>query len=218
MGLEATCAATLDGERSRGKALLETTELLFRPTTGGARARVPLGEVEAVTVAGKILTVKWSGGTLALELGDDAARWAEKIRNPPSRLAKLGVKPDSRVALVGDFGFDPSFEGELAAGGAGAGDAAATVRTPVDVLFYAPTTRAALDRIAALSKRLDPAGALWIVRPKGKDTPITETDTRRAGLAAGLVDVKVAAFSSTHTAAKFVIPLAKRRSPRSLAR
>jgi hypothetical protein len=31
-----------------------------------------------------------------------------------------------------------------------------------------------------------------------------------AGHAAGLVDVKVVAFSETHTAEKFVIPVAKR--------
>jgi hypothetical protein len=213
MGLAAWCAATLDGETSRGEALLETNEVLFR---GDFRARVPLSEVKGVIVAGDTLTLKWRGGTLALELGAAAQKWAEKIRSPPSRLAKLGVKPGSRVALVGDFGFDAAFESELAEGGAN--DAAVTSRTPVDVLFYAPTTRAALARIAALSKRLHPAGALWIVRPKGKDTPVPETDTRKAGLAAGLVEVKVAAFSATHTAEKFVIPVARRRRVASLAR
>ena len=147
----------------------------------------------------------------ALELGGDAETWAAKIKNPPSRLSKLGVKPASRVALVGDFAFDESFERELGMGGSA--DAAATVRGPVDLLFYAPATPTALNRIAALSKRLGPAGAIWIVRPKGKDTPITEDATRRAGLAAGLVDVKVAAFSATHSALKFVIPLAKRPHP-----
>jgi hypothetical protein len=211
MGLEATCAAVLDGEKARGKALLETTELLFR---GAVRARVPFADVQRVAVAGKTLTIEWAGRKLALELGDAAGRWAEKIKNPPTRLTKLGVKPGARVALVGDFGFDASFERELAAAGAddAGADASASARTRVDVLFYAPTTRAALVRIPALSKRLEPAGALWIVRPKGKDTPVTETDTRKAGLAAGLVDVKVAAFSSTHTAEKFVIPVAKRAS------
>ena len=213
MGLAAWCAATLDGETSRGEALLETNEVLFR---GDFRARVPLSEIKGVTVAGDTLTLRWRGGTLALELGAAAQKWAEKIRSPPSRLTKLGVKPGSRVALVGDFGFDAAFESELAEGGAN--DAAVTSRTPVDVLFYAPTTRAALARIAALSKRLDPAGALWIVRPKGKDTPVPEADTRKAGLAAGLVEVKVAAFSATHTAEKFVIPVARRRRVASLAR
>ena len=207
MGLEAACAATLDGESSRGKALLETTDVIFR-STSGARLRVPLSEIKGVTVVGETLTLRWRGGTLALELGAAAERWAEKIKHPPSRLDKLGVKPGARLALVGDFAFDPTFEDELGTGGAG--DAAATTRTPVDVLFYAPATPAALSRVAALSKRLDPAGALWIVRPKGKETSITEDATRRAGLAAGLVDVKVAAFSATHSALKFVIPVAKR--------
>jgi hypothetical protein len=210
MGLEATCAATLDGARSRGKALLETSELIFR-AGAGTSARVPFGEIERVEVAGKTLTLEWAGRKLALELGADAEVWAAKIRNPPSRLSKLGVKPASRIALVGDFGFDETFEGEL--GLRDSADAAATVRGLVDVLFYAPATAAALSRVAALSRRLDPAGAIWIVRPKGKDTPITEDATRRAGLAAGLVDVKVAAFSATHSALKFVIPLAKRPHP-----
>jgi hypothetical protein len=206
MGLEAACRATLDGESSSGKALLETSEVVFR---GDFRARVPLNELESVSVAGKTLTLKWRGGALALALGADlATKWAAKIQSPPSRLAKLGVKRGVRVALVGDFSFDADFEAELTMGGDG--DAAATARTPVDVLFYAARTPHALERIPMLAKRLHPSGALWIVRPKGRDTLVTEAATREAGLAAGLVDVKVAAFSPTHSALKFVIPLAKR--------
>jgi hypothetical protein len=206
MGLEATCRATLAGQSSRGKALLETTELLFR---GDFRARVPLAEVKDLTVTEQTLAVCWPGGTLTLELGSVAARWADKIRTPPSRLDKLGVKANSRVALVGRFTFDDTFVTELGARTASVRVGAA--RTLVDLLFFAPTTRVDLDRIATLARRLQPAGALWIVRTKGKDTPVTETDTRSAGLAAGLVDVKVAAFSATHTAEKFVIPVARRK-------
>jgi hypothetical protein len=204
MGFEATCRATLDGEAGRGKAQLESTELTFR---GDFNARVPLGDVQAVTVAGKTLTLKWRGRVLALELGEAAAKWAEKIRNPPSRLQKLGVKPGMRVAMVGRF--DGGFAAELTA--AGATVVAPTSKAPVDILFYALTAPPDLDRIAGLVKRLDQAGALWTLRPKGKDTPVTESETRSAGLRAGLVDVKVAAFSATHTAEKFVIPLAKRK-------
>jgi hypothetical protein len=50
---------------------------------------------------------------------------------------------------------------------------------------------------------------IWTVTPKGK-SGIKDTDVMAAGKAAGLVDVKVAAFSPTHTAAKFVIPKAQR--------
>ena len=50
-------------------------------------------------------------------------------------------------------------------------------------------------------------GALWVVRPKGAKTEVTEGATQQAGLEAGLVDVKVVSFSDTHTAEKFVFRL-----------
>jgi hypothetical protein len=203
MGLEADCRGTFEGAAARGKALLETSELVFRAAS--VRARVPLTEVKTVTVAKGTLTLRWPGGTLALELGAAAEKWAAKIENPPSRLDKLGVKPGLRAALVGRFDFDPTFAAEVEA------RAAVAAKGTVDLLFYAVVAPPDLERLPTLVKRLDPAGALWLVRPKGKDTPVTEGATRAAALAAGLVDVKVAAFSATHTAEKFVIPLAKRR-------
>ena len=48
-----------------------------------------------------------------------------------------------------------------------------------------------------------------MIRPKGTKA-ITEAATMAAGKAAGLVDVKVVKFSETHTAEKFVIPVAAR--------
>lgn len=42
---------------------------------------------------------------------------------------------------------------------------------------------------------------------------ITEAETMAAGKRAGLVDVKVVSFSETHTAEKFVIPVAQRSRP-----
>jgi hypothetical protein len=53
------------------------------------------------------------------------------------------------------------------------------------------------------------AAALWIVYPKGQKQ-ITENDVLAAGRKSGLKDVKVVGFSATHTALKFVIPLAER--------
>jgi hypothetical protein len=45
-----------------------------------------------------------------------------------------------------------------------------------------------------------------VVYPKGKQE-ITENDVLKAGRQAGLVDTKVALFSDTHTALKFVVPV-----------
>jgi hypothetical protein len=51
-----------------------------------------------------------------------------------------------------------------------------------------------------------------VIRPKGRPE-ISERSVMAAGKAAGLVDVKVVAFSSTHTAEKFMIPVANRHLP-----
>ena len=48
-----------------------------------------------------------------------------------------------------------------------------------------------------------------MVYPKGQKH-ITENDILAAGRKSGLKDVKVVAFSATHTALKFVIPVSNR--------
>ncbi len=78
-----------------------------------------------------------------------------------------------------------------------------------DAIFLGVTREAELSRLAKLKASLKPNGALWIIRPKGRPE-ISERATMAAGKAAGLVDVKVVGFSPTHTAEKFVIPVAQR--------
>lgn len=68
-----------------------------------------------------------------------------------------------------------------------------------------------------LEERLEPSGSLWVVLPKKPfadelSFPFHWSDVQRAGLAAGLVDNKVAAFSARLTSIRFVIPLARRKS------
>jgi hypothetical protein len=67
----------------------------------------------------------------------------------------------------------------------------------------------------ALEKRLTPAGSLWVVFPKKPfmkemSFPYNWGDVQQAGLSAGLVDNKIAAFSPRLTSIRFVIPLARR--------
>jgi ABC-type sugar transport system substrate-binding protein len=77
------------------------------------------------------------------------------------------------------------------------------------LIFFGADTAAELKRVRALAKALAASGALWIVYPKGRKD-ITEVGVIHAGRAAGLKDVKVVGFSATHTALRFVIPVAKR--------
>jgi hypothetical protein len=57
---------------------------------------------------------------------------------------------------------------------------------------------------------LTPAGGVWVVSVKGKAATVKDAEVIIAGRAAGLVDMKVTAFSPTHTALKFVRPAGKR--------
>ena len=52
-------------------------------------------------------------------------------------------------------------------------------------------------------------GAIWVVYPKGRQD-IREVDVIAAGKSAGFTDNKVCRFSETHTALRFVIPIARR--------
>ncbi|MBV8067185.1 MAG: DUF3052 family protein, partial [Candidatus Eremiobacteraeota bacterium] len=65
-------------------------------------------------------------------------------------------------------------------------------------------------RLANAAEHLEPNGALWVFHPKGKGASPTDADVRQAGLAAGLVDNKISAYTDSHTATRFVIPVAKR--------
>ena len=66
-----------------------------------------------------------------------------------------------------------------------------------------------------LEKQLTPSGSLWAVFPKKPfmeelGFPFLWLDVQKAGLAAGLVDNKIAAFSARLTSIRFVIPVARR--------
>jgi hypothetical protein len=217
MGREAACRARLDGKSVPGKALLETSELIFRSTVRGQlRVAVPFKEMTAVSASASDLTVVWGGGRLVLHLpaAAEAKAWAERIRNPPSRLEKLGVKSTSRVALVGGAATTPelrAFIDEVKARGATVLKSPPPATAGAEVIvFLTAETPADLQQIARLTPALRAGGTLWLLRSKGASAAVTEAEVRKAGRAAGLVDVKVAAFSATITADKFVVPLAAR--------
>jgi hypothetical protein len=203
MGQEAVCEATFGGKTTSGKARLETDMLYFRSSE--IKLSIPFKAMTKVAVRGETLAIASPEGSVSLHLGNAAAKWANKILHPPSRLDKLGVKQEWRASAIGVD--DRAFLGELErrVGSLSIG----RVTKPADAIFFGATRAAQLIRLEKLKAALKPNGAIWVVRPKGRPE-ISEQAVMAAGKAAGLVDVKVVNFSVTHTAEKFVIPLAKR--------
>lgn len=202
MGQEAKCTLRIGNNVSRGTTLLESTEIIFR---GDSRLVFPFREMKSVEAVNGELRFKFSGGLARFDLGPQAEKWAHKILHPPTLLDKLGVKPGMSVAVltIEEKSFEPQLEKR------GARISKAKPQKNSDLIFFGAKETSDLKQIPALVKFLKPAGALWVVYPKGRKE-ITEVDVISAGRSAGLKDVKVCSFSATHTALKFVIPLARR--------
>jgi hypothetical protein len=201
MGQELACSVLSNGKSHRGKALLESNEILFR---GDLRLKIPLASIKKVEAGEGKLNVRTKDALYVFDLGPKAEKWRDRIANPKSLLDKLGVKPGDSVSLQGSFSAD--FLADLKKQGAviGRGKSAAP-----SWIFLAADSVADLANVKSAAGALKNSAALWIVYRKGQKS-ITEHDVRGAGLRAGLTDIKVASFSPTHTALKFVIPVAER--------
>jgi hypothetical protein len=197
MGQELDCKARLRRKAAmEGRAYLETDYILFR---GPERFKINFGELTGVKAESGVLKLEFDGGPAELELGAAAEKWARKILNPPSLMDKLGVKAELTVRLIGGFGeFEPDFRKQIAER-----KALAVVRGKCSLLFFGAARSRELERIRKLKASLEPGGCLWVIYPKGVPE-IKETEVIEAGRAAGMKDVKVAGFSATHTALKFV--------------
>jgi hypothetical protein len=202
MGSEARCTVRHGRTRAEARVLLESAELVVR---GDLRLKIPFPEMKKVRAANGRLEIAWSEGTTILELGAQAETWAKKIASPKSLIDKLGVKPGQRVVVVGIE--DEEFSRQLHERTANV--SSGRVVKGCAMIFLGATSTKDLARLATAARAIERAGAIWVVWPKGKPA-LREDDVRAAALASGLVDVKVAAFSATHSALKLVIPLAKR--------
>jgi hypothetical protein len=200
MGRDAIGTVRIGDRTGESKVLLETDELILR---GAVKARVPFKALTAIEPGPDGLRLSWPGGTVTVELPEaEASRWADRITNPPSLLDKLGIA-DGTAVVVLDVA-DEVFRAELA------GRKVKVRRSgPADVVLWGVDEPADLARLPALIDWIHPAGALWAVWAKGRKE-LNENHVREAALDAGLVDVKVARFSDTHSALKLVVPKAKR--------
>jgi hypothetical protein len=204
VGNEAVCTVRYEGKLSEGKALLETNEIIFRG--GDFRLKIAFKEITSLDASDGELSLGYNGTVAVFELGREAEKWATKIRNPRGLMDKLGVKAGMSVAVLGVQ--DDDFESQL--------DARDVVRIEgeqrdLDIVFYGADDVDDLVRLPALRSAIKPAGAVWVVSPKGKAARIKDVDVMAAAHDAGLVVPKVASFSDTHTALKLVIPVGDRK-------
>jgi hypothetical protein len=133
-------------------------------------------------------------------------RRPERDYSGRSLFEKLGVFAEAHVALVGRHSetFTTALNERLAKA------ASLSLRTNYDLIFVHVDAPRDLMRLTRASAYLRPNGALWVFHPKGPGASPHDAEVRAAGLAAGLVDNKISAYTDSHTATRFVIPLKNR--------
>lgn len=118
---------------------------------------------------------------------------------------KLGIKAGQRISVLGVESAE--FLTEL------------TTRVPdysrgklakdADQIFFSAESKQDLASLQSMANSIQRSGAVWVVYPKGQKH-IREIDVIAAAKSAGLIDNKVCSFSTTHTALRLCIPIAKR--------
>ena len=134
-------------------------------------------------------TAGYSGTPLARKLGIKAGHTVALIDEPPELRDLLAPLPD-----------DVTFRTDLRA------------KPDLVIAFFIERSRLE-SRLPALARAIHPAGGLWLAWPKKSSGVTTDLDgntIRELGLAAGVVDIKVAAISETWSGHRFAHRLADR--------
>src|SRR5262245_14883941 len=128
-----------DITRERAKVHLDSRAL---QVSGRPRIEVTFAEVERIEVKAGQLLLSTPRGLLAIQAGDEAAAWADKIRTPPTRAKKLGLRAGQRVAISGLD--DPGLASEIESCGA----ALAPLKSGLQVIFLGAESSEDLARLA----------------------------------------------------------------------
>ncbi|MDP9338622.1 MAG: hypothetical protein M3P45_07115 [Acidobacteriota bacterium] len=209
MGKELRCRVEFGKKKSEGKAMLESSEIVFR---GDFRLKIPFSTIQSAKVVNGELELRTPEGVAKFELGPGTAeKWCGKILHPKTRIEKLGIKTGARVVMLGFSEEDQGFLEEL--------DertkmvSTVFVKADTEWVFLKAETKPELKQLSKIAKGMRGVAAVWVVYPKrnsAEGQKITEGDVLSAGRGVGLKDVKVVGFSATHTALKFVIPVSQR--------
>lgn len=118
---------------------------------------------------------------------------------------KLGVKPDSVIALSGA---PPGFEKRLGRLPEGT-TLRRQIRGTCDLIVWFTDSRRDLERrVGRMRDAISDGGSLWIAWPKrasGVRSDITQNDVRAVGLAAGLVDYRICSIDDTWSGLRFAL-------------
>lgn len=193
MGRKVLCHAALGSERGEVTAMLEGTGILIR---GEFKADLSTDGMRGLKADGGSLVASTEFGPLMIELGAaEAAKWVEKLLNPPSLAKKLGLAEGTPVYVDGKHAVVLE---EV--------EAAAAKQVPVrdaQLLFLVVESPSGIERLGALARARAAGSHLWVLRRKGKAAPVAESQIMQAARNLGLSPTKTAAWSAEWAADRY---------------
>lgn len=200
MGREVETNVRCGGESAVCKVLLECGEIVLR---GAIKRRFKFDAISKLAVRGGKLNFRCDPEDVAIQLGDSAETWLDTIRNPRTRVQKLGVAVGQQVCTLGSVESGACDEITSATGSA----PRTRLARGCDLVLYFADDAGDLDRLKRIKEALADGGAIWVLWPKGRRDFAHELVVA-AARAAGLVQTKSMGFSDMRTGLRLVRPKA----------
>ena len=207
MGKELVTTVRIGQEAGECRVLLEADELICR---GEPKRRFLHAKMADLAVADGWLEFRYEGQHVQVQLGEQASAWLEAIRNPRTRMQKLGVSAGTSVCVLGDAEPDAIAELTTTLGAA----PARRLRKPTDVVLCFASEHADLERLTRIEPLLAEGGAVWALWPKGRHD-FTHDHVVTAARAAGLTQTRSIGFSAKFSGLRLVRPAAKKAARRN---
>lgn len=196
MGKEQVARVRAGAEDAQCKVYLEGTEIICR---GGVKRTFAAAAVKGLKLRGGWIEFDYGGEKVEIEIGEKAGAWVEAIRNPRTRMEKLGVTRGMKVCVLGRAEDDAVAELAEVLGAAPARRAG----KGIDVALLFARDPEELERLGKLDAALAAGGAVWVLWPKGRKD-LAHEDVVKAGKAAGLSQTKSIGFSEALSGLRLV--------------
>lgn len=198
MGKESTTVVRVDGNAAKCRVLLEPATLICRD---GHKRTFEHAKMKRLAAKNGVLSFEYESVRVELDLGKAAATWLEAIKNPRTRVQKLGITPGAKVVVLSKPADEDIQDLEAALGAA----PARRLASNTDLVFCFAEEPDELSRLADIEPKLADKGAVWVLWPKGRKD-FAHEDVVVAAKHAGLVQTKSIGFSERFSGLRLVRP------------
>lgn len=203
MGWEVNTAVRCGGDEAVCRVQLEGGEIILR---GALKRRFKFAAMRELGVRGGRLEFNYEPHLVSIELGNNAAAWLDAIRNPRTRVQKLGATAGIKTCLLGAAEAEVAEELAQACGGT----ASTRLSRGCDLVLLFADKPKDLERLSRIEDALADGGAVWVLWPKGR-REFAHEHVVQAARDAGLVQTRSMGFSELRTGLRLVRPKAGKK-------